>query len=144
MSKPQFPLDGQPHGRKVEMGSDRAFGVVFTVVFTVVALLPLKDGADPAWWAAGVAGAFLLLTLIWPRGLRPFNYGWFLVGLLLHRVVSPLVMGMLFFVAVTPVALAMRLAGKDPLHRKRDPGADSYWIRRDPPGPAPATMRRQF
>ena len=144
MSKARSAIDGQSHARKVEMGSNRAFGVVFAVVFAIVAALPLKDGGEPVWWAAGVAGAFALVALVFPRALKPLNYVWFLVGLGLHHVVSPLVMGLLFFLTVTPVALLMRLAGKDPLRLRRDPAAASYWIARTPPGPEPQAMRRQF
>jgi len=144
MSKNQGTHEHQSHGRKVEMGSNRAFGLVFAAVFTVVALLPLKDGGEPVLWAGGVAGAFLLVALIYPRLLAPLNRVWFWFGLGLHRVVSPLVMGLMFFVVITPMALLMRLSGKDPLRLKRDPAAASYWISRDPPGPHPDTLRRQF
>jgi len=144
MPAPRAALDGQSHARRVEMGSNRAFGGVFAVVFAIVAALPLKDGGEPYWWAAGVAGAFALLALVWPRALRPLNFVWFLIGMALHRVVSPVVMGFLFFLTVTPVGLLMRLTGKDPLRLRRVPGAASYWIVRTPPGPAGESMRRQF
>ncbi|MEO0035440.1 MAG: hypothetical protein RLZZ501_1463 [Pseudomonadota bacterium] len=143
MSKTRSALDGQSHARLPQMGSNRAFGLVFATVFGVVAALPLRDGGEPVWWAAGVAAAFALIALIYPRALKPLNFVWFLIGLGLHRVVSPLVMGLLFFVTVTPVGLLMRLSGKDPLRLKRDPTATSYWIERAP-GPAADSMRRQF
>ncbi len=72
------------------------------------------------------------------------NRLWFLFGMALHKVISPLVMGLLFYLTVTPIALIMRAIGKDPLHRQFDPQAKSYWIERRPAGPAPETMRRQF
>jgi len=72
------------------------------------------------------------------------NKLWFHFGLLLHKIVSPLVMGLLFFVTVTPIGLLMRTLGKTPLKLEFDKDADSYWILRDPPGPAPDTMKRQF
>ena len=65
-------------------------------------------------------------------------------GLLLHRIVNPLVMALLFFLVVTPIALLMRLFGKRPLHLKTEPDAATYWIPRDPPGPEPDTMKQQF
>ncbi len=125
-------------------GSDRAFGFVFAVVFAIIGLWPLIASAAPRLWALGVAAAFLLAALLFPKALGPLNRLWFKFGLLLHRIVSPLVMGMLFFVAVTPVALIMRLLGKDVLNLRFQRGAKSYWIERTPPGPAPDTMRRQF
>lgn len=144
MSKSQGAIDGGAHARKVEMGSDRSFGIVFTVVFVVVALLPLKDGGEPRPWAGAVAALFLLVALAYPRALKPLNRLWFLVGTAMHHVVTPLVMGLLFFATVTPIALIMRAVGKDPLRLRRDDAAASYWILRDPPGPDAESMRRQF
>jgi len=128
----------------VKAGSERSFGIVFTVVFAVVGLFPLLDGGAVRAWALVVAGVFLGLALVAPRLLAPLNRLWFLFGQLLHRVVSPLVMGLIFFTAVTPTALIMRLAGKDPLHRTFEPDAKSYWIERQPPGPEPDTMKYQY
>jgi hypothetical protein len=76
--------------------------------------------------------------------LRPFNRLWFRFGLLLSRVVNPLVMGLLFYFTVTPIGLIMRALGKDPLRLRFDRGARTYWIDRQPPGPEPETMRQQF
>jgi len=98
----------------------------------------------PRSWASAVAAGFALVALLAPRLLRPLNQAWFRFGMLLHRVVSPLVMGLLFFVTVTPIGLLMRLTGKDPLRLRFDPAADSYWIDREPPGPPPDSMRNQF
>ena len=134
----------QSHARKVEMGSDRSFGLVFAAVFAVAALLPLKSGGEIRLWAMAVAVAFLVVSFAYPKALKPLNKAWFLVGLALHHVVTPVVMGLLFFVTVTPMALLMRATGKDPLRLKRDDSAASYWIHRQPPGPAPESMRRQF
>jgi predicted membrane metal-binding protein len=144
MSKSQSAIDGGSHARRVEMGSDRSFGLVFAAVFAIIALLPLKDGVEPRLWAAAVAVAFLLVSLAYPKALKPLNKLWFLIGMALHHVVTPLVMGLMFFVTVTPIALIMRALGKDPLRLKRDDAAASYWINRIPPGPAPDSMRRQF
>jgi large-conductance mechanosensitive channel len=87
---------------------------------------------------------FLAAASLAPRALKPLNRLWFLFGAFLHKIVSPLVMALLFFVTVTPIAILMRLAGKDPLRLKFDRAAKSYWIERTPPGPAPETMRNQF
>lgn len=125
-------------------GSERAFGFVFAAVFAIIGLWPLLAGAAPRLWALGVAAVFLLAALLFPKALGPLNRLWFKFGLLLHRIVSPLVMGFLFFVTVTPVALIVRLCGKDVLNLRFQREAKSYWIERTPPGPAPDTMRRQF
>ena len=128
----------------VKGGSDRAFGLVFTVVFAIVAGWPLLDGNPLRWWALVPAAGFLAAALIRPALLAPLNRLWTRFGLLLHRVVNPLVMGVMFFLLITPMGLALRLLGKDPMRLRRDPAAASYWIAREPPGPAPETMKQQF
>jgi hypothetical protein len=144
LGQPRGTIEGQSHGRKVEMGSNRSFGLVFAAVFAIVALLPLKDGGPPVLWAAAAAALFLVVALALPRLLKPLNHLWFLIGLALHHVMTPLVMGLLYFLTVTPTGLVMRALGKTPLKLGRDPGVASYWILRTPPGPAPDSLRRQF
>jgi hypothetical protein len=129
---------------EVKVGSERSFGLVFTAVFTIVALLPLTKGGEPRLWALAPAAAFLVTALFLPKALRPLNLIWFKFGLLLHKIVNPLVMGLLFFFTVMPVGVLMRMSGKDPLRLRRDSGAASYWIVRAPPGPAPETLKNQF
>ena len=140
------PKIHEDYGRaeEVKLGSERAFGVVFAVVFAVVGLWPLVAGGGVRAWALGVGAWILVVALARPALLRPFNRAWFHFGLLLSRVVNPLVMGLLFFVTVTPIGLIMRALGKDPLRLRFDRGAPSYWIERQPPGPEPETMRQQF
>jgi hypothetical protein len=82
--------------------------------------------------------------LIWPAALRPLNRLWLRFGLLLYRVVNPVVMALVFYSTMVPIGLAMRLCGKDPLRLRREPDAASYWLEREPPGPLPATMKNQF
>jgi hypothetical protein len=79
-----------------------------------------------------------------PAALAPLNRVWTRFGLLLHRIVSPVVLGVMFFVVVTPMGLIMRALGKDPLRLRFDRDARSYWIDRRPPGPAPDTLNNQF
>ncbi len=129
---------------EVKGSSDRSFGLVFTVVFAVIGCWPLIDAAQPRWWALALAGLFLLAALVRPALLAPLNRIWLRFGLLLHRVVNPIVMGFLFFLVVTPTGLLMRMTGKDPLRLRPDPEAKTYWIEREPPGPAPETMKNQF
>ncbi len=129
---------------EVQAGSERSFGIVFTVVFAIVGALPLWSGGPVRFWALAVAALFLIAAFAAPRLLRPLNLLWFRFGLMLHAVVNPLVMGLLFFLTVTPIALIMRLMGKDPLHLGFNADAQSYWVERDPDEMAPETMRRQF
>jgi predicted membrane metal-binding protein len=124
--------------------SDRSFGLVFAAVFAIVTIWPLIHGEDIRWWSLAIAAAFLVIALAIPRILHPLNRAWTAFGLLLHRIVSPVIMGAIFFVAVTPIALLMRLFGKIPLQLRFDPKAASYWIVRTPPGPAGDTMKNQF
>ena len=129
---------------EVKGSSDRAFGIVFTVVFVIVALWPLTGGESPRIWALIVAGVFLAAALMYPTILAPLNRLWTRFGLLLHKITNPIIMGLVFFVTVTPTALIMKMMGKDPLNRKIDRNAKSYWIDRQPPGPSPETMKNQF
>ena len=98
------------------------------------------------WWpyALVVAAAFGGFALAAPGVLAPLNKLWLKFGLLLHHIINPLVMGLLFFGVITPMALIVRLLGKDLLRLRFDAQAKSYWIPREPPGPAPDTMRHQF
>ncbi|MEK7246313.1 MAG: SxtJ family membrane protein [Pseudomonadota bacterium] len=144
MTQPQGFHETLARAGDVKAGSERAFGAVFAVVFLLVALWPLLDGASPRLWALALAALFLAAAVLAPALLAPLNRIWFRFGLLLHRIVSPLAMALLFYLTVTPTALVMRLAGKDPLRLKFDRAAKSYWIERAPPGPAPETMRNQF
>ncbi len=128
----------------VKGSSNRSFGLTFAVVGLLVALWPLLDGAAPRWWLLGLAAALTAISMVVPRILRPLNKLWLRFGLLLHRIVSPIVLGIIFFGVITPLGLALRLRGKDPLRLRSEPTAASYWIERRPPGPAPKSMSRQF
>lgn len=132
---------------RTTMGSERGFGYVFAVVFLVIAAIKYFVAAAAFVWVAFwvvLAGIVLLVALACPRVLRPFNIAWFRFGLLLHKVVSPLIMGLVFYLTVTPIGLVMRLLGKRPLNLKLDPAAASYWIERKPPGPAPGSFGNQY
>jgi hypothetical protein len=87
---------------------------------------------------------FLMAALLIPAALNPLNRAWLKFGLLLHKIINPVVMGLVFYGAVLPTGLVMRAMGKDLLRLKLQPEADSYWIVRRPPGPAPETMKDQF
>jgi len=129
---------------KIDGSSDRTFGLVFAAFFGLLGLLPLILGRAPRIWAFGVSGIFLLAALLFPSRLAPLNLLWQRLGLLLHRLVSPIALGIMFFLVITPMGLLMRATGKDLLRLRRDPAATSYWIERRPPGPAPESLKDQF
>lgn len=124
--------------------SDRSFGVVFTIFLTMIALWPLIDAQRPRGWALLGAGLFALASIVRPSWLGPLNRVWTRIGLLMHRVTNPIVLTLIFWLTIVPTALALRLLGRRPLQLERDPSCDSYWIRREPPGPAPGSMQRRF
>jgi hypothetical protein len=130
--------------KKVVMGSNRSFGLVFAVFFVLVALLPMVHSAPMRWWALGIAAAFAAVAFFVPRLLQPLNWVWFKLGLLLHHVVNPVIMAAMFYGAMLPMAVLLRWLGKDLLRLKREPNSSSYWIPREPPAPAPGSMSKQF
>ena len=128
----------------VKMGSERGFGIVFAIVFLIIALFPLLGDGGVRLWSVGVAAVFGGLAFVAPKFLAPLNRLWFRFGMLLSRIVSPIVMGILFFVTVTPTGLIMRARGKDLLRQKLDPDAETYWIEIDPEMAAQSSMKKQF
>lgn len=141
-----FPMNHEALERHeaVQPPSERSFALVFTAFFALVAVWPLLKGRPWRPWALGVAAAMLLLGLLAPAVLQIPNRLWFQLSLLLNRIVSPVVMGIVYYVVVTPFGVTMRMTGKDPLRLKPDPAASTYWVERTPPGPEPETMAEQF
>jgi hypothetical protein len=129
---------------KVAAGSDRSFGLVMAAALAAVTLLNVWHAGRVWPWTGGAAALLLVAGLLRPAILHPLNLLWLRFGLLLHRVVNPIVMALLFYGTVLPTGLVMRMLGKDLLRLKRQPDADSYWIMRQPPGPSPETMKDQF
>jgi predicted membrane metal-binding protein len=128
----------------IQGASNRAFGFTFAVVFAIVALWPLIHRGAPRIWAVALSAGFLAITLVNPSLLAPLNRVWTRIGILLNRVVSPVVTALIFFLVVTPMAVLARWSGKDFLRLRFDAGAESYWIHRQPPGPEPQSMADQF
>ena len=128
-----------------KLPSERRFGTLFTLVFVVIGAWGHYKGGNPAvstaWFI--VAAVVAVVTLAAPRMLAPFNLAWFKLGLLMGKVVSPIVLGVIFFVILTPVAVLGRLFGRDELRLKRK-SVQSYWIDRVPPGPAGDSFKNQF
>ena len=125
-------------------GSDRSFGFVMAGAFAVVTALNAWHAGRIWPWTAGLVAIFVVTALIRPTLLNPLNRIWLKFGLLLHKVVYPVIMALLFYGTVLPTGLIARAMGKDLLRLKREPDAESYWIPRAPPGPAPDTMKDQF
>ncbi len=132
------------HASGPERGSDRTFGIVITILFGVIGCWPLLKDGPVRLWALAVAAIFLIPAIFMPRSLAPLNRLWMAFGLLLGRVISPIMLFIVYCIAVVPTGLILRLCGKDPLHRRFDPDAKSYWVHRVPPGKPDATMTRQF
>jgi len=134
----------QPRQEVLKTSSDRGFGLVFASFCAIVAALSLYTGSHRwPWWLAAAA-VFATLAYMRPALLGPFNRLWTKLGLLLFKVISPVVLALIFFLCITPVGWIMRLAGKDILRLRFEPDADTYWISRQPPGPPPDTLKNQF
>jgi hypothetical protein len=129
---------------KVVAGSDRWFGLIMAAAFAALTLLNLWHAGRLWPWTGGLAALLLAAGLFRPAVLHPLNLIWLRFGLLLHRVVNPIVMALLFFGTVLPTGLVMRMLGKDLLRQRWQADTDSYWIPRAPPGPLPETMKDQF
>lgn len=129
---------------EAKMGSERSFGVVFAIVFIIIGTVPLIRGGELRLWSLLAAAIFLGLGLLAPRVLRPLNILWFRFGLLLGRIIAPIVISLLFFIAVTPTALVMRLLRKDLLSLKIDRKVKSYWIDRSKTDNPMGSMKNQF
>lgn len=124
--------------------NNRSFGWVFISVFALLGLFPLVHGAAPRWWALVSAGALLSVTLVVPGVLATPRRLWLRFGELMNHVTNPLILGLLFYGVVTPIGLIMRWAGRDALRLRPGKLATTYWVTREPPGPAPDSMKHQF
>jgi saxitoxin biosynthesis operon SxtJ-like protein len=128
----------------IEGPTERRFGLTIGAILGIIGAIRLVLGHEHwAWWL-GAGIAFAGFALVWPAVLWPLNRLWLLLGIVLYKVVNPVVMALLFFSTIVPIGALMRLFGKDPLRLRREPEAASYWIEREPPGPPPETMRNQF
>ena len=132
------------HDEVVVGPSDRNFGFTMAAVFALIGALGLYKGSShaPIWLC--IALVFGGLTLWRPRSLGFVNRSWLKLGLLMYRVVNPVIMAILFFGAIMPIGLAMRLFGKDFLRLTRDASLPTYWLPRSDPRPPSESMRQQF
>ncbi len=116
--------------KKNILPSNRNFGIVFTIVFLIVSFWPLFKGGDIRYWSLIISFIFFVLALINSKILTPLNKTWMKFGLLLGKVVSPIVMGFIFFFVVTPTGILMRIFGKDLLNLKKN-NQNTYWIKKE-------------
>ena len=124
----------------IKISSNKSFGIVFFIVFLLIALYPLLYGEDFRVWSLLISIGFLILGLINSKLLTPLNKLWFKFGLILGRFISPLIMGMIFFIIVTPIGIIMRLLRKDLLLLKYN-HKKTYWIEKTGPK---SKMKNQF
>ena len=126
---------------KIKIGSNRNFGIVFFIVFLVVSLWPLTYGEPIRIWSAIISLVFLILGLMNSKLLTPLNKLWFKFGTILGAIIAPIVMGVVFFLVITPIGLFMKIIGKDLLKKRYDKKKATYWIIRGKPV---STMKQQF
>ena len=125
---------------KIKIGSNKSFGIVFFLVFLIIALYPLFVGNDFRIWSFVISVIFLFLGLVNSQLLTPLNKIWFKFGILLGKIVSPIIMGIIFFLVVTPIGFIMRFLGKDLINLKYN-NNKSYWIEKTGPK---SKMKNQF
>ncbi len=126
---------------EIKLGSNRSFGVVFFIVFLLIATYPLLNQGNLRVWPLIISFLFLILGLLNSKILTPLNKLWFKFGLFLGKIISPIIMGIIFFVVVTPTGVVMRLLGKDVLKLRLDKKKTSYWIEKEGPK---SKMKNQF
>jgi hypothetical protein len=125
---------------EIKLGSNRGFGIVFCIVFLLITLYPLTYGGEIRIWSAIISLIFLLFSLVNSKILTPLNKLWFKFGLFLGMIMSPLIMGIIFFLVVTPIGLIMRMLKKDVLNLRYNQN-QSYWIEKSGPK---SKMKNQF
>ena len=126
---------------EIKIGSNKSFGIVFFIVFFIIAIFPLINNSEIRIWAVIISLIFLILGLINSKILTPLNKAWFKFGIFLGKIISPIIMGVIFFLVVTPIGLFMRLLGKDVLNLKLNKKKGSYWIEKVGPK---SKMKNQF
>ena len=124
----------------IKVSSNRSFGIVFFIVFLLIATYPLLKGNDIRIWSLLISFGFLILGLINSKILSPLNKLWFKFGLILGKIISPLIMGVIFFFVVTPIGVVMRILKKDLLNLKYNK-KETYWIEKTGPK---SKMKNQF
>ena len=128
----------------IEPGSDRSFGLIVGGILAAIGAYQYWSGNSLYPWFAGIGTVLVAGGLILPRALHPLNLAWTHLGVLLGRIVTPVVMFLVYLVSIVPIGLILRASGKDLLRLKRKAAHESYWIERTPPGPPPESLKDQF
>ena len=126
---------------KIKISSNRNFGLVFFIVFLIVALWPLKNEEDIRLWSLALSIIFFILGILNSKLLTPLNKLWFKFGIFLGSIVSPIIMGVVYFIVVTPTGVFMRLLGKDLLKTSKEKHTSTYWMKRNK---QQSSMKKQF
>ena len=125
---------------KIKIGSNKSFGIVFFIVFLIIAIWPLLNGYEIRYWSLIISIVFLILGILNSKILTPLNKIWFKIGILLGNVISPIVMSIIFFLVVTPTSFIMKILGNDLLNLKKNT-KNSYWIKKQNQN---SRMKNQF
>tara|TARA_Y100000590_G_scaffold286390_1_gene322240 strand:+ start:1372 stop:1752 length:381 start_codon:yes stop_codon:yes gene_type:complete len=125
---------------KVKIGSNKSFGIVFFIVFLIVALWPILNNGDIRIWSLVLSVIFLVLGILNSKLLNPLNILWFKFGLFLGKIISPIIMGLVFFVVVTPIAILLKIFRKDVLSLKKN-SSNTYWKKKSD---YDTSMKNQF
>ena len=126
--------------KKIKVSSNKSFGIVFSIFFLLISIYPLLNNDPIYYWSIFVSFIFLVLGLMNSKILSPLNLLWFKFGILLGKIVSPVVMGIIFFLVVTPISIILKIFGKDVLNLKFN-NNKTYWIVKDGPK---SNMKKQF
>ena len=126
--------------KKIKVSSNKSFGIVFSIFFLLISVYPLLNNDPIYYWSLFVSFIFLVLGLMNSKILSPLNVLWFKFGILLGKIVSPVVMGIIFFLVVTPISIILKIFGKDVLNLKFN-NNKTYWIVKDGPK---SNMKKQF
>ena len=125
---------------EINKSTNRSFGIVFFIVFLIIAIYPMLNEGDVRYWSLIISLIFLILGILNSEFLTPLNKIWFKFGIFLGKIFSPLIMALIFFFVVTPIGLIMRFMGKDVLNLKFD-NSKSYWVEKKGPK---SKMKNQF
>ena len=126
---------------KTEIGSEKNFGIVFSIVFLLIGLYPLMNGEGILIWSIFLSFIFVMLAFLLPKTLTRLNRLWFKFGLMLGSIIAPVVMALVYFTSVVPLGIIFKILGKDPMRRKLDKSSKSYWISKEQPN---SSMKDQF
>ena len=135
-----FDMDSK-FNYNIKISSNRSFGIVFFAVFLFIALYPITYSEDIRIWSLIISFIFIILGLLNSKILTPLNKSWFIFGVILGKIISPIIMGIIFFLVVTPIGLIMKVLGKDLLRLKYNKKDNTYWIEKNGPK---SKMKNQF